>query len=110
MKSAIQRSGSGKPGRIFFRAFFDRTDIGDRSNFDDGAVLQTGTLLGDLDRFVLVRDGDIEIATDRFLRFSEWAVGNHALFSGNNFSFLFQRMTAGAFSFCLQPFKSSHPV
>ena len=53
----------------------------------------------------------IKITANRFLRFGERTVGDRAaLFAGNNFAFLFQWMTADAFSLCLQPLEPGHPV
>src|SRR6202040_3187707 len=104
------RRGSGKLGRIFFRALLDRTFLGDRTDFDNRAVLKTRALFRDLDRFVLVGDREIEITADRFLRFRKRTVSDSALFSRNNFAFVFQRMTAYALSLFFQPLEPSHPV
>src|SRR5882724_8918383 len=61
------RGGPGKlSGGKFLSALLDRTDVGHRADLDDRAVLKTGTLLRDFDRFVLVRDLEIEIAANRF--------------------------------------------
>ena len=71
---------------------------------------QTRTLFGDLDRFVFIRDRKIEITANRFLRFGKRAVGDGALFAGNNFAFHFQWITTDAFSLCLQLVEPGHPV
>jgi hypothetical protein len=54
-------------------------------------------LFGDLNRFLLIRDRKIEITADCFLRFGKRPVSDHALFSGNNFAFVFQRIAADTF-------------
>src|SRR5258705_5749574 len=95
---------------IFPGALLHGRDLGDRTDFDDRTVIKTGALFGDLNCFLLIRDSKKEIPGDRFLRFRKRPVSDRALFSGNNFAFVFQRMTASAFSFCLQPFEPGHPV
>src|SRR5262249_37569954 len=45
-----------------------------------------------------------------FLRFRKRPVSDRALFSGNDFALVFQRMTADAFAFRLQPLEPGHPV
>src|SRR5260370_6612062 len=54
-------------GGNLFGALLNRTDIGDRTNLDDRSVFESRTLFRDLDRFVFVRDREIEITADRFL-------------------------------------------
>src|SRR5216110_1513748 len=64
-----------------------------------GAVVKTRTLFGDFDRLVLIRDLEIEVPADCFLRFREWTVGNRApLFARNDFAFFFQRVGAETLS------------
>src|SRR5438046_2563323 len=88
---------------IFGGAFLDRTNIGDRTNLDDGPVFETGALPRDFNCFIFVRDLQIEIAANRFFRLRKGPVRNGAtLLARNDLAFFSQGMAAGAFSFRLQ--------
>src|SRR5947208_13776694 len=83
-------------GGIFLRTLLDRTDIGDGPDLDHGAIFKTRTLFGDFDRLVLIRDLEIEVPADCFLRLREWTVGNRApLFDRTDFAFFLQRLAHG---------------